>query len=62
MVGKFAAVLGPALVGAAAALTGDPRLSLLPILLLFLAGALLLLRVDVAAGRADAATFRLERR
>ena len=62
MVGKFAAVLGPALVGAAAALTGDPRLSLVPILLLFLAGALLLLRVDVAAGRADAATFRLERR
>jgi UMF1 family MFS transporter len=54
MVGKFAAVLGPFLVGTAAVLTGDPRLSLLPILLLFLVGAVLLWRVDVAAGRADA--------
>jgi UMF1 family MFS transporter len=47
-------VLGPFLVGTAAVLTGDPRLSLLPILLLFLVGAVLLWRVDVAAGRADA--------
>jgi UMF1 family MFS transporter len=54
MVGKFAAVLGPFLVGTAAALSGDPRLALLPILLLFLIGAALLWRVDVAAGRADA--------
>ena len=52
MVGKFGAVLGPFLVGTTAALTGDPRLSLLPILALFLIGALLLTRVDVAAGRA----------
>jgi UMF1 family MFS transporter len=52
MVGKFAAVLGPFLVGTAAALSGDPRLALLPILLLFLIGAGLLWRVDVAAGRA----------
>ena len=55
MVGKFGAVLGPFLVGSAAALTGDPRLSLLPILLLFVIGAALLWRVDVVAGRADAA-------
>ncbi|MFW6341188.1 MAG: MFS transporter [Wenzhouxiangella sp.] len=54
MVGKFAAVLGPFLVGTAAVLTGDPRLALLPILLLFLIGAGLLWRVDVRAGRADA--------
>lgn len=52
MVGKFGAVLGPFLVGSVAALTGDPRLSLLPILFLFLIGALLLMRVDVAAGQA----------
>ena len=56
MVGKFAAVLGPFLVGTAAALSGDQRLSLLPILLLFLIGAVLLWRVDVTAGRADAMT------
>ena len=54
MVGKFAAVLGPFLVGTTAALSGDPRLALLPILLLFLLGAALLWRVDVAAGRAAA--------
>jgi UMF1 family MFS transporter len=54
MVGKFAAVLGPALVALAAALTGDSRLSLLPILVLFAIGAGLLWRVDVARGRAAA--------
>ena len=54
MVGKFAAVLGPFLVGTTAVLVGDPRLSLLPILLLFLLGGLLLWRVDVAGGRRDA--------
>jgi MFS transporter, UMF1 family len=56
MVGKFAAVLGPFLVGTTAALTGDPRLSLLPLLGLFLAGGALLWRVDVKAGRTDALT------
>jgi UMF1 family MFS transporter len=60
MVGKFAAVLGPGLVAAAAAFTGDPRLSLLPILLLFLIGAVLLARVDVQAGSAAASRFHLK--
>jgi UMF1 family MFS transporter len=55
MVGKFAAVLGPALVAVAAALSGDPRLSLLPIMALFLMGAGLLWRVDVEEGRRQAA-------
>lgn len=54
MVGKFAAVLGPLLVGLTAALTGDSRLALVPILLLFLVGAALLWRVDLAEGRASA--------
>ncbi|MEA3640921.1 MAG: MFS transporter [Lamprobacter sp.] len=57
MIGKFAAVLGPFLVGTTAALSGDPRLSLLPILLLFLIGAALLWRVDVKAGRMAVATL-----
>ncbi len=47
MLGKFAAVLGPGLVGVTALVTGDPRLSLLPILVLFLIGAGLLWRVRV---------------
>jgi UMF1 family MFS transporter len=61
MVGKFAAVLGPFLVGSAAALTGDPRLALLPILLLFLVGAALLSRVDVAAARAAVSSLSTSR-
>jgi len=52
VVGKFAAVLGPGLVAATAVLTGDSRVSLLPVAFLFLGGAYLLVRVDVAAGRA----------
>ena len=55
MIGKFAAVIGPFLVGTTAALTGEPRLALLPVLLLFAIGAVLLVRVDVARGRAAAA-------
>jgi len=54
MVGKFAAVLGPMMVGLTAVLTGDSRLSLIPILLLFLIGGGLLRRVDLEAGRAAA--------
>ena len=42
MMGKFAAVLGPLLTGVVAKLTGDPRLSILSILLLFVGGATLL--------------------
>jgi len=47
MLGKFAAVLGPLLMGAASLLTGSARLSILVIILLFAAGALLLYRVKV---------------
>jgi UMF1 family MFS transporter len=45
MLGKFAAVLGPVLVGVSATLSGSPRVGIASILLLFGAGALLLLRV-----------------
>jgi UMF1 family MFS transporter len=46
MLGKFAAVLGPAMVGVASALSGSPRLAILAILVLFIAGAGLLYFVD----------------
>jgi UMF1 family MFS transporter len=49
MMGKFAAVLGPLLTGVVARLTGDSRLGILSILLLFVAGASLL----VVAARAE---------
>jgi MFS transporter, UMF1 family len=42
MMGKASAILGPTLVGVTAAVTGDSRLSILSILLLFIAGGTLL--------------------
>jgi len=42
MMGKFAAVLGPLLMGTTALLTGDSRSSLLSLVVLFVAGATLL--------------------
>lgn len=52
MLGKFAAVLGPALVGGVALLTQNPRLSILSVVVLFAAGAACLYFVNVTAGRA----------
>jgi UMF1 family MFS transporter len=45
MMGKFAAVLGPAMVGVTALLTRDTRIGMLSILALFVGGAVLLARV-----------------
>ena len=42
---KFSAILGPFLVGTVSLMTGEPRWSILVILLMFLSGGLLLLRV-----------------
>ena len=50
MVGKFAAVIGPGLVGWVAVLTQSNRISILSILLLFIIGIFLLVKVDVKAG------------
>lgn len=47
LLGKFAAVLGPVMVGWAAVLTGSNRVSILVLLVLFAMGALLLSRVHV---------------
>ena len=45
MLGKFAAVLGPVMMGWVGAQSGSPRVGILTLLLLFIAGALLLSRV-----------------
>jgi UMF1 family MFS transporter len=53
--GKFAAVLGPILVGWITVLTGSHRLSMLSIIILFLVGGFLLRKVDVQEGERMAA-------
>ncbi len=45
MMGKFAAVLGPTVVGVTAQLTGNPRLAILSLLVFFIVGGWLLSRV-----------------
>jgi UMF1 family MFS transporter len=50
MLGKFAAILGPLMVGFASLATGSPRLSLLTIIILFAAGGVLLHFVDERRG------------
>ena len=47
MLGKFAVILGPILIGWAALVLQDPRMSLMVLLVLFVPGALLLARVPL---------------
>jgi UMF1 family MFS transporter len=51
MLGKFAAVLGPVLMGGITVLTGNPRLGILGVLILFIIGFVLLTKVDVEEGK-----------
>lgn len=51
MLGKFAAVVGPWLMGYVGVLTGSPRLSILSLIVLFVAGGILLYFVDEEQGR-----------
>lgn len=57
MMGKFAAVLGPLMMGWVAIITQSPRLSILSVLLLFIMGAVLLAQVDEEKGRRQAQAF-----
>ena len=54
MIGKLAAVLGPLLMALVSHLTGSPRLSILSIIFLFVAGGITLLMVDEQEGMAMA--------
>jgi len=51
MLGKFAAVLGPMLIGGVGVLTRSPRLGILSVIVLLVAGAALLSRVNETEGR-----------
>ena len=48
--GKFAAVLGPLMMGGVVMLTGDHRMALLSVLILLVGGGLLLTQVRVEEG------------
>ncbi|TYB33856.1 MAG: MFS transporter, partial [Flexistipes sinusarabici] len=50
MLGKFAAVLGPFMMGLIALFSGSNRYSILSLIILFAAGALILTRVDSKQG------------
>lgn len=51
MLGKFAVVIGPVLMGSVTVLTGNARYGILSIIVLFITGAFLLSRVNVEEGK-----------
>src|SRR5690606_39950800 len=57
MMGKFAAVLGPLLMGTTALVTGSSRIAILSIVILFAAGAALLAVSARRAPQADGASL-----
>jgi UMF1 family MFS transporter len=55
---KFAGIFGPAMFATAVTLTGSSRPAVLSVIAFFIAGGLVLARVDVAAGQREAARSR----
>ncbi len=60
MLGKFAAVLGPLLMGTVTLVTGSGRIGILSILILFIIGGYLLSRVDFEKGERLARMYNAE--
>lgn len=50
LLGKFASIIGPVLMGSVTLLTGNIRIGILSILVLFILGGFMLMKVDVAEG------------
>ena len=57
MLGKFSAVVGPILLGTVTLLTGNARMGLFALIVLFFGGGLLLTRVDFDEGERIAKEF-----
>lgn len=53
MLGEFAAIIGPVLIGTVSLMTGSPRASILSVIILFAVGAFLLSRVESVKGSAS---------
>ena len=58
MLGKFAAVIGPIMMGWITLVTGNVRIGILSILILFIGGAYLLSKVDFDEGERLARSFQ----
>jgi UMF1 family MFS transporter len=56
---KFAGIAGPAIFALAVTITGSSRPAVLSVIAFFIAGAALLVRVDVAEGEREAARHRV---
>ena len=50
MLGKFAAIVGPILMGYVGLVTGNPRLGILSLIILFFIGGFILMKVDLDEG------------
>jgi UMF1 family MFS transporter len=57
MLGKFAAVLGPVMMGTVTLISGNARVGIISILILFIVGAILLQKVDINKGEEIAARY-----
>jgi UMF1 family MFS transporter len=57
MLGKFSAVVGPVLLGTVTLVTGNARMGLFALVILFIGGGLLLIRVDFDEGEKIAKNF-----
>ena len=57
MLGKFAAIVGPPLMGYVGLVTGNPRLGILSIIILFILGGYVLSKVDLKEGELMAESF-----
>ncbi|MCF7934102.1 MAG: MFS transporter [Spirochaetia bacterium] len=60
LLGKFAAVIGPVLMGTITVISGSNRLGILSITILFIAGALVLTRVDEQEGKRNLVAYERE--
>ncbi|MGE0075657.1 MAG: MFS transporter, partial [Sphaerochaetaceae bacterium] len=58
MLGKFAAIIGPVLIGVVTLVTGSNRFGILSIIILFIIGGILLSKVDEQEGAQSLQSFR----
>jgi len=57
MLGKFASIIGPPLMGYVGLVTGNPRLGILSIIILFISGGFILRKVDLDEGEKIAKSY-----